>query len=75
MTSYDVFLSYGSGDKPLVRELAARLKAVGFSVYLDVDELADKDVWRIELEQALAASLSFVLCVGPCGLETGPTSS
>ncbi|MEY4352428.1 MAG: hypothetical protein RLZZ609_669 [Cyanobacteriota bacterium] len=32
---YDVFLSHGSADKPVVRELAERLRAAGLRVWLD----------------------------------------
>jgi hypothetical protein len=32
---YDVFLSHSSADKPVVRELAAQLRAAGLRVWFD----------------------------------------
>ncbi|MFM7754812.1 MAG: toll/interleukin-1 receptor domain-containing protein [Cyanobium sp.] len=31
---YDIFLSHSSADKPVVRELAERLRAAGLQVWL-----------------------------------------
>ena len=36
---YDVFLSHSGKDKPVVRELAERLRADGVRVWLDEDQI------------------------------------
>jgi hypothetical protein len=40
---YDVFLSHSSKDKPVVRELAARLKKDGVRVWLDEEQIKPGD--------------------------------
>jgi hypothetical protein len=64
---YDVFLAHGSGDKPLVRELYKALLSLGYSVFLDSEELVPGEVWRPALEEALSASRCIAVCVGPAG--------
>ena len=40
---FDVFLSHSSKDKPVVRELAARLKKDGVRVWLDEEQIKPGD--------------------------------
>jgi hypothetical protein len=41
---YDVFISHSSKDKPVVRELANRLKQDGLRVWLDEWEIQPGDM-------------------------------
>jgi hypothetical protein len=68
MTDYDVFLSHASADKPAVETLARRLRDDGFEVFLDKWHLVPGNPWQEELEQALEASRTCAVFIGPRGL-------
>lgn len=57
-----VFLSHASQDKPPVRELCEKLKADGFDPWLDEERLLPGMNWDMEIEKALRASDSILLC-------------
>jgi len=61
--TYDVFLSYSSKDKPVVRELAERLKADGLRVWFDEWEIEPGDMVSLKIEQGLEQSRALVLCM------------
>jgi len=67
LKTYDVFLAHGSGDKPAVRELYDKLTQAGFSVFLDIEEIAPGLPWRPALEDGLRASRSLAYCLGAAG--------
>ncbi len=69
MTTYDVFLSHATDDKPAVEELARRLRRDGFEPFLDKWHLVPGEPWQEALEDALAASRT---CAGFVGRELGP---
>jgi hypothetical protein len=50
---YDVFLSHSAKDKPIVRDLAQRLKADGLRVWLDDWEIQPGDSIPVRIRQAL----------------------
>src|SRR5262249_39541361 len=58
---YDVFISHSSKDKPMVRELASRLKADGLSVWFDEWEISPGDIIGLKIEQGLEQSRTLVL--------------
>lgn len=60
---YDVFLSYSSKDKQVVRELAQRLKADGLRVWFDEWEIKPGDTISLKIEQGLEQSRTLVLCM------------
>ena len=60
---YDAFLSHSSKDKPIVRELAKRLRADGLRVWFDEWEIQPGDLIRHEIEKALERSRTLVLCM------------
>jgi eukaryotic-like serine/threonine-protein kinase len=65
---FHVFLSHNSKDKPLVREIAARLAAAGLNPWLDVDELRPGLPWQDGLEQAMSTTGAAAVFVGGHGV-------
>ncbi|MBL8205364.1 MAG: toll/interleukin-1 receptor domain-containing protein [Blastocatellia bacterium] len=60
---FDVFLSHSSKDKPLVRDIAKRLRADGVRVWLDEWEIKPGDSIPAKIEEGLAQSRVLVLCM------------
>ncbi len=69
MTTYDVFLSHASADKPFVEALARRLRGKGLKPFLDKWHLVPGEPWQEALEAALEASRT---CAVFIGREDGP---
>ena len=67
-TSFHVFLSHSSSDKPAVEELARRLAKEGIQGWLDKWNLIPGDAWQPAIEKALAESETCAVFVGPSGL-------
>ena len=68
--TYDVFLSHNSQDKPAVQWLAAKLEdQAGINVFLDVWDLIPGEAWQEDLENALAASRTVAVFLGPAGIR------
>ena len=51
-----IFLCHASEDKPQVREVYQRLKALGFEPWLDEEEILPGQDWDFEIETALEQS-------------------
>ena len=66
---YEVFLSHSSGDKPVVEELARRLKKEGIEPFLDKWNLIPGDPWQEALEEALIKSTACAILIGPGGFS------
>jgi len=67
---YDVFLSHNSDDKAAVELLARRLRdQAGLRVFLDKWHLLPGDPWLEALEEALEASDTVAVFVGPSGVS------
>jgi len=67
--AYDVFLSHNSKDRDAVEYLACRLEdEAGLKVFLDKWNLVPGDPWQEDLEQALAASRTVAVFLGPAGI-------
>jgi hypothetical protein len=60
---YDVFLSHSTKDKPVVRELATRLKKDGVRVWLDEEQIKPGDSIPAKIEEGLENSRVLVLCM------------
>lgn len=58
---YDVFLSHSSKDKPIVRDIAKRLKEDGLRVWLDEWEIRPGDSIPAKIEEGLENSRVLVL--------------
>lgn len=61
--NYDVFLSHSVKDKPIVRELAERLRNDGLKVWLDEWVLKPGDHVQAKIEEGLEQSRVLVLCM------------
>lgn len=68
MSSFDVFLSHNSKDKPVVRQLAEALQARGLNVWLDEWELVPGHPWQSALEEIIKTSNSAAVLIGKDGL-------
>lgn len=62
---FDVFLSYSSGDKPVVERIAEHLRRERLRPFLDSWDLTPGEHWQRELADGLARSRSCALFVGP----------
>ncbi|MEB3324629.1 MAG: TIR domain-containing protein, partial [Cyanobacteriota bacterium] len=60
---YDVFLSHSNADKPVVRELAERLRAAGLRVWLDDWIIRPGDLISAKIEEGLEHSAVLLLCM------------
>jgi len=58
---YDVFLSHSSNDKPVVRELANRLKQDGLRVWVDEWEIQPGDMIGLKIQQGLERSRTLLM--------------
>jgi WD40 repeat protein len=67
---YDVFLSHATLDKPVVEDLARRLRTLGFEPWLDKWNLIPGEPWQTAIENALEECAACAVCLGPSG--TGP---
>ena len=65
---FDVFLSHNGKDKPAVEILAHKLKAKGFTVWLDKWNLIPGEPWQEGLEEALNDCQTYTVFVGPSGI-------
>jgi tetratricopeptide (TPR) repeat protein len=63
--TYDVFLSHNSQDKPQVEALAHRLGKRGLIPFLDRWCLVPGEPWQEAIEEALRASASCAVFLGP----------
>ena len=60
---YDVFLSHSSADKPVVRELAERLRAAGLRVWFDEWLIRPGDLISARIEEGLEHSAVLLFCM------------
>jgi HEAT repeat protein len=63
--AYDVFLSYSSGDKEQVRDLATKLHGAGVRVWFDDWVVQAGDDIYLAVEDGLQASRTLILCMSP----------
>lgn len=60
---YDVLISHSSKDKPVVRELAERLKRDGLRVWLDDWEIRPGDLIGLKIQHGLESSRTLILAM------------
>jgi hypothetical protein len=60
---YNVFLSHSSADKPVVRELAERLRAAGLRVWFDEGLIQPGDLISARIEEGLEHSAVLLFCM------------
>ena len=68
---YDIFLSHSSADKPVVRQLAERLRQAGLRVWFDEWIIKPGDLISAKIEEGLehAAVLLFCMSANAFGSE------
>jgi small GTP-binding protein len=67
---YDVFLSHSAKDKPIVRELAERLKDDGLRVWFDESEIQPGDMIGLKISRGLEQSRTLVLVMSANASES-----
>ncbi|HEY9735253.1 MAG TPA: toll/interleukin-1 receptor domain-containing protein, partial [Trichocoleus sp.] len=70
-TFYDVFIFYGRVDsKAFAIALGQRLKAMGFGVWIDQDDIPLGVDFQRQIDEAIAQTHNFVFVISPhCALE------
>ena len=58
-----IFLAHANEDKPRVKDLYHRLKADGFSPWLDSEDLIPGQNWRTEIPKAIKSAAIFLACL------------
>jgi hypothetical protein len=69
---YDVFLRHSSKDKPVVRDVAERLRKDGLRVWFDEWEIRPGDSIPAKIEEGLERSRVLVLCVSANAFGSDP---
>jgi hypothetical protein len=64
-----VFLCHSSADKPRVRELCRRLRADGFSPWLDEERLLPGQQWDIEIKKTIKRADGFIVCLSKDSID------
>ena len=67
---YDVFISHSAKDKPVVRQLAERLKQDGLRVWFDDWEIQLGDLIGLKIEQGLEQSRTLILVMSKNALAS-----
>src|SRR5947207_15940882 len=65
--AYHVFLSHRSDDKPMVEEIAVRLRRSGIEPCLDKWNLIPGEAWQPAIERALDACATCAVFIGTGG--------
>jgi hypothetical protein len=68
VTTFHVFLSHNSKDKPSVRELKRILANAGLDCWLDEEQLVPGENWQPLLEAGIEQSQAAAVCFGPAGI-------
>lgn len=71
---YDVFLSHSSADKPVVRELAERLRAAGLRVWFDEWLIRPGDLISARIEEGLEHAAVLLFCMSANAFGSAPSS-
>jgi formylglycine-generating enzyme required for sulfatase activity len=65
---FDVFLAHNSVDKPLVREIGARLRERGLNPWLDEEQIAPGELFQEAIQRAIPNIKSAAIIIGASGL-------
>jgi WD40 repeat protein len=65
VASRDVFLSYRSRDRPLVAEIARRLREAHLTLWFDFESQTAGRQWMTEIGEAIEDAGAVAVCVGP----------
>ena len=67
--AFDVFLSYNSQDKDVVRRLATALQDRGLDVWLDEEQLVPGRPWQEALEEIIQSTKAAAVLIGGSGIS------
>lgn len=67
---YDLFISYGHGDRRLVAQMARELKRRHIRVWWDVWEMSPGDILRERINEGVEAAASYLVVVSPSTLAS-----
>lgn len=65
---YDVFISYNSNDRDLIKLFTQELKNIGIRVFIDIWNLSPGEPWQEEIEKNMLNSKYIVIFIGKYGL-------
>lgn len=65
---FHVFLAHHSEDKPLVREIATKLKQRGFKPWIDEEQIAPGRSFQQEIQQAINTVETAAIILGKEGI-------
>ncbi len=65
---FDVFLAHHSGDKPLVRQISAKLKAQGLKPWIDEEQIPPGRSFQDAIQQAIPIAKTAAIILGTEGL-------
>jgi len=65
---YDVFISYNSNDRELIKQFTQELKNIGIRVFIDIWDLTPGEPWQEEIEKNMLNSKYIVIFIGKNGL-------
>ena len=65
---FDVFLAHNSVDKPLVREIGARLRERGLNPWLDEEQIAPGELFQEAIQKVIPNIKSAAIIIGASGL-------
>ena len=61
---FDVFLAHNSVDKPLVREISARLRERGLNPWLDEEQILAGELFQEAIQKAIPHIKSAAIIIG-----------
>jgi hypothetical protein len=64
-----VFLRHASDDKPIVRDLYARLQRDGFRPWFDEQDILPGQQWETEIRKAVRRSSTILICLSQHSLS------
>jgi formylglycine-generating enzyme required for sulfatase activity len=65
-----VFISYSTKDAGFARQLAGQLRAVGLSVWISDDSIAEGELWAAAIDRGLSESGVFVVALTPNAVQS-----
>ena len=65
---FDVFLAHNSVDKPMVREIGARLRERGLNPWLDEEQIAPGELFQEAIQKVIPNIKSAAIIIGASGL-------
>jgi hypothetical protein len=65
-----IFISYSRADWLYVQELARAIRRRGVATWVDIENLLPGETWAPAVNGAIDASVGFIFCISPLGIES-----